>query len=467
MQTIGLNAVRGDEMGDAAAEPAVAVDRPAAGPVVGQPPLEALAEGDVAGARSPSMLGRGAWALVDQAVFSATNWLMQVLLAAWLPSEAAYGTFVVAFTGFLLLGTIHNALLIEPMLVFGPDRHRARLRRYLGVLCVACVGIGALTSAALAVAGLGYGLAGSPEAAVDFWSMAVAAPCILLLWLTRRACYVRLDPRRAALAGIGYVVVMVAGMAALRAMDAFSVPTVMAVLAVGSLVTAAWLARAEGVVLPRSTRDSVVRAAATDHWRYGRWAMATGLVMYLSSEVYYFLLPGVAGFEASGALRAVFNLFLPLMLFTAALSGLLLPLLVRAKDPAQLRRVMLGSMLLLAGVPVIWWAVAGLFQDRLLGLLYPGRFTDVGGLVWLVGLQPVVYGWESVMHAYLRSREQVGRVFASSLTAGVLSLAVGIPLMFEYGLMGAAVAAIVGMGTNALISTVFVLRLVRRAGETG
>src|SRR5690606_16404974 len=144
--------------------------------------------------------------------------------------------------------------------------------------------------------------------------------------------------------------------------------------AVSSLITAAWLAWSEGVMLRRSTRAAVVRVATADPLRYGLWAVSTGLVHCVPAETYYLLLAGVVGFEASGTLRAIFNLFLPLIMFAAALSGLLLPMLVKARDPAQLRKLMAVSMLLLAGGPLAWWLFVGVLHKPILGLVYPGRF---------------------------------------------------------------------------------------------
>src|SRR5690606_1122278 len=78
-------------------------------------------------------LTTGTWTILDQGLFAGSNFVVNVLLARWLTPEA-YGAYTVAFTFFLLLGTFHGGLLIEPMLVFGSGRFEARLRRYLRVL---------------------------------------------------------------------------------------------------------------------------------------------------------------------------------------------------------------------------------------------------------------------------------------------------------------------------------------------
>ena len=62
-----------------------------------------------------------------------TNFVVNILLARWL-TPAEYGAFALAYSVFVLLGVFHIAILIEPMLVFGPGRYRERFPEYLGIL---------------------------------------------------------------------------------------------------------------------------------------------------------------------------------------------------------------------------------------------------------------------------------------------------------------------------------------------
>src|SRR5690349_6833146 len=79
------------------------------------------------------LAGKGAWAVMDQALFAGSNFIMNIMLVQWL-SEHAYGAFSVAFAIFLLIGTLHTSLLTEPMVVFGSGRYREKSGEYLGLL---------------------------------------------------------------------------------------------------------------------------------------------------------------------------------------------------------------------------------------------------------------------------------------------------------------------------------------------
>jgi len=142
-------------------------------------------------------LGKGFWALTDQALFALSNFGLNIMLARWL-TAAEYGAWSLAFSALLLVGAFHTALFAEPMLVFGPSRYRHCTRAYIAALVrghwVAMVPIGG------AFAGLGF-LAiftGRPELGSTTIAFALAGPCVLFQWLTRRACYTQLRPDLAA-----------------------------------------------------------------------------------------------------------------------------------------------------------------------------------------------------------------------------------------------------------------------------
>jgi hypothetical protein len=105
------------------------------------------------------------WALLDQCVVSAANFLTIYLFARYL-GTSEFGIFALAHTGLLLLTSMQNALLVQPHNVLGAGLPQAEYRRFTSALllaqvifCVAvCVALGA---AGLLVSGLGSSRAGS------------------------------------------------------------------------------------------------------------------------------------------------------------------------------------------------------------------------------------------------------------------------------------------------------------------
>src|SRR5882672_2568874 len=116
---------------------------------------------------------RGTWAIADQGLFALANVLFNVLLARWL-APAEYGAFAVAYSAFLFIGAFHAALLIEPMLVFGPGRYASRLARYLSVLIRGNYVLMIPGSLLLIATGIGAWFFGSPPLACALFGLAAA-----------------------------------------------------------------------------------------------------------------------------------------------------------------------------------------------------------------------------------------------------------------------------------------------------
>ncbi|GIX47763.1 MAG: hypothetical protein KatS3mg131_1974 [Candidatus Tectimicrobiota bacterium] len=70
---------------------------------------------DLSGERLVRWARKGGLAVLDQGLFSGANFLVNILLARWLPPEE-YGAFAVALSVFYLLAGFHTAVLTEPML---------------------------------------------------------------------------------------------------------------------------------------------------------------------------------------------------------------------------------------------------------------------------------------------------------------------------------------------------------------
>ena len=101
---------------------------------------------------------KGGLALLDQGLFAGSNFVASILLARWL-SPQEYGAYAVAFAVFLLLLVPYQALVLEPMLVFGGSAYRNSIRSYVKSLLVVHCAMGlAIVIALCAAAGLGFEL---------------------------------------------------------------------------------------------------------------------------------------------------------------------------------------------------------------------------------------------------------------------------------------------------------------------
>ena len=131
---------------------------------------------------------KGAWAVTDQGLFALSNFGVSVLLARWLTPDG-YGSFAVAFSILLLIGTLQTALLTEPMLVFGPC-YTSRVSAYVGRLSSLHFTMTCSVSVVLLLGLLFLAAFGHPYGmGWTIASLAVATPAIPSV-AHARACYI-------------------------------------------------------------------------------------------------------------------------------------------------------------------------------------------------------------------------------------------------------------------------------------
>lgn len=444
MSTLHINGslVAPDGAASAALQPA------ASHPAASQPAHSQTAKPRLA----TGLMRKGFWAVTDQGFFSGSNFIVNIMLANWL-SPTEYGAFATAFAAFLLIGVIHTAMFTEPMLVYSPERYKGRLKDYFGALLRWHAVLSIAGSAVLAGVGAYLIWRGQgPLGRALVW-FAVSAPFTLLLWMMRRSCYAQMNPRRAAIAGGGYLVIMMVALLLIHALGILSVGTALIMMAGCSLIASVWLAI--GHVRVGRLPHHMLRDVAADHWRYGKWATTTQLLGFLPSNVYYFLLPGMATLEQSGALRALTNMVNPFIQANAALCLLLLPAFVRFKGTSDGRRVHALALLALAGGPLVYWLFLGVFNHQILHLVYHDKYQQYASLLWLIGLQPVILGMSGTYGSLLRANQKLNAIFWAGVVAAGTAITLGIEMTRRFGMPGVCWSILITMTVHHLTLWMF------------
>lgn len=404
-------------------------------------------------------LRRGAWTLSDQALFSLATVAVNVLLARWLPARA-YGAFAFAYSSFLLLGTVHTALLGEPLLVFGAGKYADALPGYVELLLRAHWLLVGACSAVLAAVGAVVWRFGTAVVGEALVGAAAAAPFILLNWLLRRACYVTMRPRWAALAGGLSLAVTVLGLLALRRAGALSVGAAFAVVATGNALASLWLAaRVRRAVADPGAARPARAAVLRDHWAYGRWAIGTGALSWAPTDLYVLVLPLWGGLRASAALKALTMLIMPAVQAQNAASYLLTPALVRARGASHFAR-MLGTVLVcFVAFSSTYWLLLVAARGPLVHGLYGGRYDEIGPLLWFMGALPVAHGVGEAFADALRALQRPDRVFWGAAATMATTVGVGLAAAARWGVAGAAAGQLASVIAAAVVMGVSLLRL--------
>jgi O-antigen/teichoic acid export membrane protein len=411
---------------------------------------------------------KGVLTLTDQGLIGGSNFLIGILLARRL-SPARYGAYALAFEVFLVLSLAYGCLILEPMLVFGSSTYRNSFRKYFGVLLWMHLAL-ALTSAVVLGGSAWFleKLGGSESLSRALDGAMIAAPCVLLFWLARRAFYVKLDPKTAVLGSLIYGAVLLAGtltLYELRLLSAFATFTLMAVGALAASTILLARLKLEIVFRPAA---AILREVSGRHWSYGRWALAASVAGWVSSNIYYVLLSSMRGLADTGAFKALQNLASPIGQVFSALALLALPYAARAYEESGalgVEHLSWRLTSLCAGGTVVYWVAFLLFEHPIVHLLYGGRYLEVEYLIPWVALGSV-FRMATVMQTIsLKAIQSPFLGFIAFVFSDFVACLVGIPAVWAFGLQGAISAYIMSGAMGLIVAFVLLRRAARGVAD--
>ena len=406
-------------------------------------------------------MNRGGFAILDQGLISGSNFLVSILLARWLVPEQ-YGAYAVAFGIFVLLSVVYQALVLEPMAVFGGSSYRDDLRGYLGSLLWIHLTISlAILSVFGASAFVAREFSHSTVLAGALAGITIASPCVLIFWLARRAFYLGLSASKAALGAFVYSSLSMGGLYLLYRRGLLSPFTAFALMGLAALGTAVYnFVRLYGQLPPAKSPPQVAERWRR-HWAYGRWALASSVANWIPAYVYYPLLSSFVSMAASGQLKAVMNFMLPIEQVKAALALLFLPYAARVQ--AQNGRSSVGKLstkltFVSVGIAGGYWTVILTLRQPLFHFLYSGRYSEVGHLLPAVAFGSIIWSACFGPATALRAMESPASVFVAYALATFLSLLIGIPATWAFGVTG----AVWGSNLADVLSWVIVFIVLRK-----
>lgn len=402
---------------------------------------------------------KGGMAIADQGLITGSNFLLGILLARWLSREQ-YGAFALGFSIFLLVAMLYQSLLLEPMAVFGGAAYHSQLRPYLRALLrihlIAALGIFfalGISAAAARLAGQTDGLPGALAGA------ALAAPCILLLWMARRAFYLQLSSAFAVAGAVLYCALVVGGLFLAQSRGWLSSFTAFALMGAGGLVSGVVLLAFMASRLEASDAVLHWREVWKRHWGYGRWALASAAAMWVPANMFYPLVSSFSGVAQAGELKALLNFVNPIFQTYAALSMLLLPYAARRRSqgvhPGSLN---LKITLLCTGGAIAYWLVLVIFAGPAFRLVYSGRYMEAAPLMPVIALGSI---FESAFFGpaiVLRAMEAPKSVFASLFASTGAAIVIGIPATWAFGVAGAVWAQTISYIVGFVVAAVLLKR---------
>ena len=369
------------------------------------------------------------WALTDQGMVSAVNFLTGILLARYLGLHE-FGRFSLAWMAVLFVNSLQAGLIISPMMSIGPQQAKDDVPVYYGIVVAQQVAFAAL-AAVLLFAGVRASALLLPEWSVEHLALPLAATALAfqLQEFLRRYFFSR---GRGGAAFLNDAISYLGQLAVLLWL--FQVITLDTAGALWVIAATSALAVAVGTlsVGRLAWRRAALSAVTGRQWRSAKWLTASALMQWASGNLFIMTAGALLGVNAVGGLKAAQNLMgVTHVLF----QGLENVVPVRAAShyrqdgsaglTAYLRDVAWVNALATALVAFVAAAAPAFW----LALVFGDAYAAYGDLVrWFA----VIYLLVSLLlplRAGLRAVEHTHPIFTAYLATTIFSLAAAYPLV--------------------------------------
>ena len=406
---------------------------------------------------------KGVLALFDQAVFSGSNFLTTVMIGRFCGLDQL-GVYSLAFAVLIFLAVIHESLIWTPHTNYSqPLKHDDRPEYAGTILFIQGLFTLAGVTVLLVLAGLlsaGFGPAGL---APVMWVLAAAAPCYLLRELIRRLLLARLEVAKVLVIDVMVAIVQFGGFLALYWYGGLSAATACAVVGIACLViSVGWFATTATrfVIRPRNVGGQLRR-----HWSFGRWICASQMADSAHNYALHWLLAVALGTAATGVFAACSSLVLIFNPLVLGIGSVLVPRASQVYADGgndEIRRVVWKTTAFLAAAMTVICLGLALFGDSALQLLYDGEgYAGHGLIITLLAVATLAGTFSFAADHGLWVIERPDINFMVRASGLAITLTVSFLLIGKWGIVGVAIARLIGMSAASAAQCTLFARLTK------
>jgi O-antigen/teichoic acid export membrane protein len=379
--------------------------------------------------------------LLDQAVFSGTNFILTVILARTY-SAAEFGSYGIGLSvAFIVQFVQRNVYIVS----FSLMSRRVASRLSPGIVAEHLIVAGGAILLALLATGV-VAAARTGQAGLDIAVSTLVCTVIYFQVDFDRAVQVKRGSYSGALALSLVYLAIVVGMAILAKEVQVSFPVFMTLLGFVCTVKFLWLS----VLRVRPHWAWGLRLLARDWRRYGTVAVIQSASYAGGQHLPLMILAALSGSAQVGGLIAMRSLIQPLMLVIRSLDAgdKNRFRLVSSGRAAGARKLFWFTMLVYGGIGLSAVTVLAIFPNQIIAIVYHGKYTGLGGVMiaWAVyaGLLGLTFPIQSLTYLLHRQKQLTAWIIASG-SIGILLAAI---LCGRYGVWGAMSATVISMAIN-------------------
>jgi O-antigen/teichoic acid export membrane protein len=230
-----------------------------------------------------------------------------------------------------------------------------------------------------------------------------------------------------------------------------SAATALAILGLASFLVAWWLlgrlTRTGGDSSALIARSEVVAA----HWRYGKWALGSGILGWVPGNIVVLALPLWYSLDAAATLRVALILIMPILHVVAALSILLVPSLVRARSAGHLRSAATRALIIFFGLSLAYGPLVIAFGSQLAGSVFGVEYQFDRLTLTLLAIIPLLTAILAVSSSVLRALERPDWIMWANAASTAVTCVIGLPLVYWWGVDGALGSVLLSLVTTVVV----------------
>ena len=406
--------------------------------------------------------GREIWALTDQSIVSATNFLTNVMLLRFMGLRE-FGVFALAWMSVMFVNSLQSALIIAPLMSIGPKQEEKDRPFYFGavvfqeiVFVFFCF---VFVFAALRVSSHIFPHAGLQQLALP---LAVSAFAYQMQDFVRRYFFATRQSSRALADDALSYLTQLPILFLLHRAGHLNSATALWTMAVTSLLglVPGWLWMEQ-----LDFNWKWIKAIARRHWKISRWLTGSALLVWTSGNLFVIAAPVYYGAAAAGVLKASQNLMGVTHVWFQGLDNV-----VPAETARRLREGGVHSMLAYTrsillrwgGLTLLFAIVMAAAPGFWLHLLYGPAMAQYGYVLRLYALLYVMIFVGGPLRAGLQALEFTAPIFWSYLVMTALAFAFAMPMAKWLGLSGTMLGL---LGAQVLFQSIVGIALFQRSSR--
>jgi O-antigen/teichoic acid export membrane protein len=413
-------------------------------------------------------LGRETWALTDQAVVSATNFLTSLMLVRFMGLRE-FGIFALAWMSVLFVNSLQNALVIAPMMSIGSKQEEKDRPSYFGAVIFQEIVLVSFCFVLVLVALKVFSnVFHHPELQQLALPLAVSAFAYQMQDFIRRCFFATRQSHRAladdALSYLTQLPILFLLHRAGYLTSATALWAMAGTSLLGVLVGSLW-------VEPFQFHWQWIKAVSRRHWKSSRWLAGSALMIWTSGNLFVVAAPVYYGAAAAGVLRASQNLMGVTHVWFQGLDNV-----VPVETARRLREGGVNSMLAYTrsillkwgGLTLLFAIVMAVAPGFWLRLMYGPQMAQYGYILRLYALLYVFIFVGAPLRAGLQALEFTVPIFWSYLAMTAFAFVFAVPMAKWMGLNGTMLGL---LGTQILfqgiVAAALIVRSRRVAQQTG